>query len=363
MPLSPEQFHTLYDAVAQPVLLVQDGTVAACSAAACPLVAPGTALDALLPDGEALPPLFTQTPCRMQLELSGRTASATTQPLDGGVLVFLAADDVPMVGPVALERAAYAISAPLSSLTAAAASLAPMLSDAEDPALQRTFSEVYRACFRLLRISGDLTEMSRAWQGALHLNREKTDLSDFLADLCMNVSTLCRQAGCPLDYDLPAAPVFAWIDRRQLERAVLALLSNAIKFSASGSQVRLTLTRMQKRACIRVADSGEGMDAQTLAGAFRRCGESPVPGDARIGAGFSLPLVQAFAQAHGGSLLLQSKENQGTDVCLMLPLGKPDDPSLIKSPFVHVDRTGGFSPELVGLCDVLPVETFDPRGF
>ena len=107
--------------------------------------------------------------------------------------------------------------------------------------------------------------------------------------------------GLALEVDLPQAPIFVWIDRRQVRRALLALLSNAVKFSAPGGTLHLTLTRHGRRAVIRLSDSGEGMDAEILCSAFHRYARPEIPEDSRFGAGFSLPVVQAIMQAHGGS--------------------------------------------------------------
>lgn len=169
--------------------------------------------------------------------------------------------------------------------------------------------------------------------------------------------------GLALEADLPQAPIFVWIDRRQVRRALLALLSNAVKFSAPGGTLHLTLTRHGRRAVIRLSDSGEGMDAEILCSAFHRYARPEVPEDSRFGAGFSLPVVQAIMQAHGGSILLQSQRGGGTDALLTLPAGGPTDRTLLKSPRISVDRSGGFVPELVELSDVLPPQVFDVRNF
>ena len=68
-------------------------------------------------------------------------------------------------------------------------------------------------------------------------------------------------------------------------------------------------------------------------------------------------------QAHGGSILLQSQRGGGTDALLTLPAGEPTDRTLLKSPRISVDRSGGFVPELVELSDVLPPQVFDVRNF
>ena len=127
--------------------------------------------------------------------------------------------------------------------------------------------------------------------------------------------------------------------------------------------MRLTLTRLGRRAVIRLSDNGEGMDAEVLVSAFHRYARPDTPEDPRLGAGFSLPVVQAIMQAHGGSILLQSQKDGGTDALLTLPAGEPADRTLLKSPRVSIDRSGGFVPELVELSDVLPPEIFDVRNF
>lgn len=169
--------------------------------------------------------------------------------------------------------------------------------------------------------------------------------------------------GLALEADLPQAPIFVWIDRRQVRRALLALLSNAVKFSAPGGTLHLTLTRHGRRAVIRLSDSGEGMDAEILCSAFHRYARPEVPEDSRFGAGFSLPVVPGD---HAGARRLapaQSQRGGGTDALLTLPAGEPTDRTLLKSPRISVDRSGGFVPELVELSDVLPPQVFDVRNF
>ena len=87
---------------------------------------------------------------------------------------------------------------------------------------------------------------------------------------------------------------------------LLALLSNAIKFTAPGTLLHLTLTRRGKWAYLRLTDGGEGMTPEVLASAFSRYAQPQEQSDPRAGAGFSLPVVQAVIQAHGGTILLLS---------------------------------------------------------
>ena len=362
MTLSSEQFHTLYDGAAQPVILVRDGAVAELNCHAQELFAVGTALRAYLPQDAALPEMLYARPAVLPVMAGGVCVSANTQPLDDALLLFLPPQDT-RDELAAFCRAAQSISTPLTTLLSVSGTLFPLLSEAEDPAVQQNLAVLNRACYQLLRASENLTDLSYVQHGRLPLSLEKTDLTDFLDGLAQRADELCQQMGLALEVDLPQAPIFVWIDRRQVRRALLALLSNAVKFSAPGGTLHLTLTRHGRRAVIRLSDSGEGMDAETLCSAFHRYARPEVPEDSRFGAGFSLPVVQAIMQAHGGSILLQSQRGGGTDALLTLPAGGPTDRTLLKSPRISVDRSGGFVPELVELSDVLPPQVFDVRNF
>ena len=360
MQLSPEQFHTLFDRAAQPVLLVQDGVITQCSSRAEGLIAPGSPIRELLPPDAVLQELIAAAPTVLPLRLRTGYVTAQVQPLEGALLLFLPVGDDDACTS-ALSRAAQAVSAPLTTLLSASGTIFPLLADVEDPVLQRNLAVLSRSCYQLLRASENLGDLSAALRGRLPLSMEKTDLTDFLDDFSQTAGDLCLQAGRELDVELPQAPIYLWADRRQLWRVLLALLSNAIKFTAPGSLLRLTLTRRGKRAYLRLTDGGEGMTPEVLTSAFSRYTQPQ--DDPRTGAGFSLPVVQAVIQAHGGTILLQSQKDRGTDVTLTLPDGLPQEQALLRSPRVTVDRSGGFVPELVELSDALPPEAYDVQNF
>ena len=269
MQLSPEQFHTLFDRAAQPVLLVQDGVITQCSSRAEGLIAPGSPIRELLPPDAVLQELIAAAPTVLPLRLRTGYVTAQVQPLEGALLLFLPVGDDDACAS-ALSRAAQAVSAPLTTLLSASGTIFPLLADVEDPVLQRNLAVLSRSCYQLLRASENLGDLSAALRGRLPLSMEKTDLTDFLDDFSQTAGDLCLQAGRELDVELPQAPIFLWADRRQLRRVLLALLSNAIKFTAPGTLLHLTLTRRGKRAYLRLTDGGEGMTPEVLTSAFSR---------------------------------------------------------------------------------------------
>lgn len=355
MLLTCEQFHLLYDASSQPVLLAQDDQLAACNPSAQLLLPPDTPL-AKLCDVSLL-----QAPGLVPLSLGDDVSLATCQPLDSGTLLFFSGP-AQEGDPAALSRAAYALSVPLTTLLSASGAIYPLLGGNESPVLHKTLAAANRACYQLLRLQENLNTFCAAQHGPLPLSLEKLDFSALLHELHYSIDDACRMTGRSFVLDLPSAPVCLWGDMRQLRRAILALVSNAIKFTQPGAVLHLTLTRSGRRAVIRFCDTGEGIEPGILRTIFHRYRRPLTLEDPRFGSGFSLPVVQAIVQAHGGTLLLRSKKNAGTDLLISLPIGMPKEQLLLRSPRVVIDRSGGFAPELVELSDVLPLEAFDRSG-
>ena len=122
MQLSPEQFHTLFDRAAQPVLLVQDGVITQCSSRAEGLIAPGSPIRELLPPDAVLQELIAAAPTVLPLRLRTGYVTAQVQPLEGALLLFLPVGDDDACTS-ALSRAAQAVSAPLPTLLSASGTI------------------------------------------------------------------------------------------------------------------------------------------------------------------------------------------------------------------------------------------------
>ena len=122
MTLSSEQFHTLYDGAAQPVILVRDGAVAELNCHAQELFAVGTALRAYLPQDAALPEMLYARPAVLPVMAGGVCVSANTQPLDDALLLFLPPQDT-RDELAAFCRAAQSISTPLTTLLSVSGTL------------------------------------------------------------------------------------------------------------------------------------------------------------------------------------------------------------------------------------------------
>jgi two-component system phosphate regulon sensor histidine kinase PhoR len=104
-------------------------------------------------------------------------------------------------------------------------------------------------------------------------------------------------------------------DPDRLQRVILNLLDNGIKFTPGGGQVALTAVRKTGEIEISVQDTGAGMSDEERERAFE-----PYYRGEGGGAGLGLAIARATVEAHGGRMGIESEETQGTRVWFTIPL-------------------------------------------
>lgn len=117
-------------------------------------------------------------------------------------------------------------------------------------------------------------------------------------------------------------------DRVALERVLLNLMSNAVKFTLPGGSVSITVRSEDERVRVQVADSGMGIPAEDQPRLFERFFRAQNAGPAGIaGTGLGLHIARSLAEQHGGGLTLSSVEGEGSSFELDLPLARTSEPS------------------------------------
>jgi len=152
---------------------------------------------------------------------------------------------------------------------------------------------------------------------ARQLKRERTDLLALVEDQIDTQRLQWQAQG--LSVRVEGVPVVLPIDREKIASAVGNLLSNAIRFSPQGGEIRLNLVELPGRACLDILDQGPGVaeaDRDRIFEPFYR-GERQPQGAAR-GTGIGLSIVHEYIVAHGGRIELLPRR-QGTHFRIELP--------------------------------------------
>jgi two-component system sensor histidine kinase KdpD len=116
----------------------------------------------------------------------------------------------------------------------------------------------------------------------------------------------------------PSLPIVA-ADPDALERVLTNLISNAIKYSPTGSTIRVGARRLDGGVAIEVADAGRGIPAEALSRVFEPYYRVPDAAGAARGTGIGLAVVKALVEAHGGTVRVDSAPTIGTRVTVVLP--------------------------------------------
>jgi signal transduction histidine kinase/DNA-binding response OmpR family regulator len=177
-----------------------------------------------------------------------------------------------------------------------------------------------RAALHLDRLVDALLTFAQAESDALIAHRQPTEIAALTQDCASMFRSAVELAGLSLTIDVPSSSTVVDIDPEMWSRIVLNLLSNAYKFTQSGS-IDVCLTVGDRRAVMKVKDTGIGIEAGELDRIFERfhqvAGASSRTGP---GAGIGLALVADLVGAHGGEIDVQSAPGQGSTFTVSLPL-------------------------------------------
>ena len=322
-----------------------------CNAAARELApADGNALCAWLGPAAALWETWDrENALRLTLEINGRDYSLCAEALQDGTLFLLSPVSAPDQAYGALAVASQVLRQPLADL---AALLQPLAERVEDPSLVTRTAAITRQVYRLTRIAGNLADLERLRRGEYGLHLQLLDLNGFLAPLLQETQALCASAGRTLTYKLPAKSVSIQADPQLLERALLNLLSNALKFSPADTPVQFRIRDTQTHVLLQMCNVCTG-GTEFLEAAFHRLDQRGQMPDPRWGIGLGLPLTEAIARLHGGTLAVETGGNNAAMVTLSLNRRRPLKTPVLESP-PPFEYTGGMRRTLVELADLLP---------
>jgi signal transduction histidine kinase len=184
---------------------------------------------------------------------------------------------------------------------------------------QQSLSLVQRNAQRLLRLIDDLLDLARLESGKLRLEVSRLDLAELVRGACELIAPAA--AARQIRLALPPSQEQSWVlgDAHRLAIIVGNLVNNAVKYTHAGGSVRVALGSDAEHASVVVSDDGPGIpeaDQARIVERFVRLGGAR---DESTGVGIGLSLSRELAEAHGGSLRVQSSEGQGASFTLSLP--------------------------------------------
>ena len=162
--------------------------------------------------------------------------------------------------------------------------------------------------------------MLRSRPGKLQLEPVEVDLAELTRDCLEAARPRATEKGIALVLTGDLETTLS-ADRVRLAQVLDNLVSNAVKFTPEGGTVTVDLSRRNGDVVVAVADTGMGIPADEQAGLFQRFFRTKgATRHAIQGTGLGLVITKAIAEAHGGSIEVDSEEGVGTTFRVTLPL-------------------------------------------
>lgn len=215
------------------------------------------------------------------------------------------------------QNAAHELRAPLTVLRTSA-DLA--LASQEQNEMREALEIGVRQTDQLSALVTDVEALARADAGYLARESEEVDLAALLRSVGQEADPMAGAKDVQLVIQA-ASPAIVTGDELRLRQFFLILLDNAVKFSPPGGQIDVVLAVQHRRAIVTVRDSGPGIAASHLPHVFERfyrADRARTPGVG--GTGLGLAIAREIAQAHGGTVTVESIEGHGATFHLTLPL-------------------------------------------
>lgn len=214
-------------------------------------------------------------------------------------------------------RASHELRTPVTGMQMAFSLLRERLRFPEHSREADLLLTVHEEMQRLVRLINDLLGFSRYQSGQQKLEREPCDVTLLLSQARQRFTMQAEEQAIELSLDLQENLPVLLLDQLQMERVLDNLLSNALRHTPRGGQIRLQARRHGERMILSVEDNGEGIPYSQQARIFEPFVQI---GRRHGGAGLGLALCKEIAQLHGGRIGVHSRVGHGTIFYLALPI-------------------------------------------
>jgi PAS domain S-box-containing protein len=240
-----------------------------------------------------------------------------------------------------VSAVSHELRTPLTSIVGYTELLADDVSDNLTEEQVQLIERIDRNGERLLTLVEDLLTLARVEDGSLALDRVEVDLRDAVRVATDEVVHAAHKGRVSLRVDVPTEPVPLEGDKAYLERLVLNLVSNAVKFTDAGGEVVVSLRVTGEVAEVRVRDTGMGIPLEEQGRLFQKFFRSSLATEHAIqGTGLGLHIVRSIAEAHHGEIRFESAPGEGTTFWFTVPLmDTPSTPAPDTRGGVPTDRT------------------------
>lgn len=194
------------------------------------------------------------------------------------------------------------------------------------PKYKRAIKSMKQNCFRLLRLVNNLIDITKIDAGFYKVELENYDLISLLNDIVLSVQDYVRKQNLRIEFTSNVSNLIIACDPEKIERIMLNLISNAIKFTEDGGKITVEVNKNDTEAIITVEDTGIGISKDKISDIFNRfiqVEKSLVR--SQEGSGIGLSLVKSLVELHDGTISVDSELDKGSRFMFNIPIRLVDN--------------------------------------
>jgi len=181
---------------------------------------------------------------------------------------------------------------------------------------------IWKNALKLLKLINDLLDLAKLDESHLRLRVERTDLTGLLGEIVEHTRPLATRKKIDVSLETRAAADDLFIDLEKMERAIVNLVSNGLKFTEPGGELHVVLDATEEEVRLSVSDTGIGIPADQLEHVFERFRQVDGTSTRRHGGtGIGLSLAREIVKLHGGRITVESELGRGSTFVVHLRRG------------------------------------------
>ena len=173
--------------------------------------------------------------------------------------------------------------------------------------------------YRLQRLINNIIDLTKLESGYYKLELSKNNIVALIEDLFMNIEKYAKKKNISLIFDTESEEINMFIDKSEIERIMLNLLSNCIKFTPNGGKICINIYDNFKNVVISIKNTGIGIPKNKLDTIFDEFSQVDKTLSRNTeGSGIGLSLVKKLVELHNGKISVRSEENKETEFIITL---------------------------------------------
>lgn len=179
--------------------------------------------------------------------------------------------------------------------------------------------------YRLLKLANNMIDTTKIEDGFYQININNYNIVEIVENIVQSLALYIKNSKRNIVFDTIEEEIILACDPDQIERVILNLLSNAMKFTCDDGNIYVSMESDEpfNKILIRIGNDGQPLDIKDSKKIFKRFTQSESLLTRRIeGSGIGLSISKAIIEMHKGDIYVNTKIKKGTEFCIELPIRK-----------------------------------------